>query len=384
MSDLIKTLQTNPLNLSYKTQFDTIIKVYNNNIFSDNIKYHIMLYEIYRTIDPVTIHFKDGTQIIACKPILVAISDYFKSVFDSLQEPTIILDTNSTITQLIIESCYMPSIQEHLTVNNIIDILVIMDHLLISLHMDDILTYMRKNIKNIIDHHQLNGKLDQCIFISTILDNNIDKKYQDDINIIVDYLMNANKPDNIFVFPRWNILPDKTVLEQIGKNKAYHQFDKSRLTPSLIIQYLLNNEYDTESYCSLTEYQLYNDNKYVRFNDNKIAVINSYYPILNYTKYKKFTILNIKEGTQMTMEPSSTTSSIHVGDIFYLPNTSKHVTITSIDKVIHNNIISVTKTTYISIRVQWYYILHFDVPINHYDCNSRWYLKTTYSHTIKL
>lgn len=113
MSELIKLLDN-----KYIAPF---LDKYKDCLLPENIKNYMMLYEIYCTVEPVTIYFTNGTQIIACKPILILISDYFKSMFESVQDPHIELAFNRVVTKMVLESCYLESITPMLRVNNIVD-----------------------------------------------------------------------------------------------------------------------------------------------------------------------------------------------------------------------------------------------------------------------
>lgn len=249
---------------------------------------------------------------------------------------------------------------------------------------------MRINMRYIIEHHQLNKKPDQCIFLANILNNITNKEYQQTIDIISDYLVNKLDVKNIFMYARWaKIFPDKIILEQIEKHKAYHQLDKSKLPPEVVIKFLIDHEYDTNVYYSLPKYTLFYGKNKVEFRENRVAYINSYYPTLNYIKYKKYCMNYDTVKENIIHRATCCSDIIYVGDTFYIPFKDKHVTVTAIEKVINDGInsginIPVNRTESLNIVVNFYYQLYFDVTIEHQDIITSWFLKTIHSHTVNL
>lgn len=388
MSELINLLQSNPL---YKEQITSIVETYSHCMFSNDIKNNMILYDIYRTVDPITIHFTNGKKVIASKPILVEISDYFKSVFESVNDPHIELNLNDIITRIVLESCYVDTISLVLNVTNIIDILTTRDFLLISLHTEEILLFMSNNIKEICNYHEWN--LHQHIFIENILNNISDEKYQKNVNDIIRTLSQGVESgiDNIFVFNRWQLFTFNKIIQQIVVHKAYHNLEKSGFRAYNVIQFFIQHEHDTDFYYNITQ-KIYDTKDTILMDKNKpfdYISVYSYYPVFMYKKYEycSFHITDSNPGTSIRVLATSTLKTISVGDTIYVRilNNASSFLVTSIEKIIDDKVIVVNKTSPMCFsNIKIYYILHFNKTITLEIINSPWFLITNYEHTVNL
>lgn len=411
----------------YKKFCDIILSHHNANILRQCMSHQIILFEICRYLEILTMRFPDGKELQCCKILLVTKSQYFRGMLDcgdKMNTNSIIyLDTNFETTKILIESLYMPNLENKLTCSNAIELLQIMDQFLIRDNVGIILKYLwnSNNIFAIIEEKLKifdityftmleiilnNITHDECIdnctkngasLISQKIFANIGNKIN---NIATDEL-------NIFLFERWvNLFTEDQKMGAIVLAKKYELWDKSGICPKKIIKFLIENDITHDLYNEIANElnnpltQIYvNPSQCESINDTLI-IIKSYYPIFKYDKLTKVRFAWFDE-TERTWFKNDTNKliiqfdsikwkKISVNDKIILGKTFPHnseniIIVTNITKSINKRRQNVKDVLYYdNTIVKVMYELTFNKLITSADVDKEWFIEEVFIHKVTL
>lgn len=129
---------------AYNVDICNIVKSYYEIEWMDQIeKYQMALYDIRTNLTDIKICFGDGSHILGLKCILNKIP-YFKMMFEDCGDgDEIIVELNSDMTIILIESLYLKNMMDHITILNAFKMLKLMDKVMFYDDIDKILDIFR-------------------------------------------------------------------------------------------------------------------------------------------------------------------------------------------------------------------------------------------------